>query len=167
MNICIVYYTKTGRTRKVVEFIERSLSSGGFSVKTFLIRPLREYEDRFLHFNPRVLIHAISGRVVEIAGDEEFNPGECNALILATPIWYNKPTPPILSFAIKYSGQVRAPVYCVTTSALKINYYKTFKEVLESLGYNVVGGLTVSNLDRQKEEIAKLTRQIEQMLKHN
>lgn len=165
MNVCIVFYSKTGKTRRAMEYIASLLSSRGIAVRLFMIKPAKEYSNRLLHLNPRILYHALFGKQVEIVGDEKFQSEECSLVVIATPIWYNQPSPPVLSFVYKYAGIMKSPIYCITLSTLKIDYSTPFKRKLESLGFKVVGGFSIFDLEKQKEELESVVNDMETFLR--
>lgn len=154
MHVCVVYYSKSGKTEKVARYVAERLSSLGFNVRTFFIRPSKDYFDRFLHLNPRVIYEILSGRAVGIVGDEGFDPATCGALVIVTPVWYGTATPPILSFLGKYSGRCSSPVYVLTTSDLRVDYASKLKELAERKGFNVRGYLSVVSLERDLEKVS-------------
>jgi len=151
--VCVVYYSKSGKTEKVAKYVAERISSLGFNVSTFFIRPSKDYFDRFLHLNPRVIYEILSGRTVEIVGDEGFDSATCGALVIATPVWYGTATPPILSFLSKYSGRCSSPVYVLTTSDLRVDYASKLKELAERKGFNVRGYLSVVSLESDLERV--------------
>lgn len=160
MKVCLVYYSKTGRTKRVVEYIASVLAEKRVIVKIFNVKPARDYYNRLLHLNPRVLLHTLTGKPVEITGDEDFKPDECDALVIATPIWYNQPAPPIYSFIRKYAGLAKPPVYCVTTSTLAIDYASRLGDLLKAMGYAVRECVSIVNPDREGYKLVKLTNKL-------
>jgi len=135
--IASVYYSRTGVTRAVSEFIVGWLSSRGFRVDVFELRALREYA-RPLHLNPRLIFDTVFRGFAEYRGDEGFKPDAYDLVFIGTPIWSGRPTPVIKHFIDRHRGIVRAPVACYTTSALNIEYSKAFRKYLGEQGYNVV-----------------------------
>jgi len=149
-----VYYSKSGRTEKVVKYVAERLSSLGFGAKKYFIKPSRDYFDRLLHLNPRVIYEVLSGGTAEIVGDEGFDPATCLALVVATPVWYGTAAPPILSFLSKYSGRCSAPTYIITTSDLRVDYASKLRVLAERRGFNVRGYLSVVSLERDLEKVS-------------
>jgi len=143
MRVAIVYYSKTGNTRRVAEMLKFDLSKLNVSVDCFEIRGVREYSDRMLHLNLRLIRDVMFGEDVKICGDEEFNPNGYDLILIGSPIWYNRVTPAIRTFIKKYAGKIGVPVACFTTSKLNINYSDEFRRQLESLGYKVMVNKTV------------------------
>jgi len=69
LTICIVYYSETGKTRRVVGYIGEGLRGRGISVRVIPVKPAREYFSRLLHLNPRILYEVLSGSPIEIVVD--------------------------------------------------------------------------------------------------
>jgi len=160
LTICIVYYSKTGKTRRVVEYIGEGLRGRGISVRVIPVKPAREYFSRLLHLNPRILYEVLSGSPIEIIV-EGFDPGECRALVIATPVWWGAASPPVYSFIDKYAGVYSGIVYCVTTADLRVDYAGRLRRELEAKGYRVADCISVVDpvkdrgvIDRLVEEVA-------------
>ncbi|MET1159727.1 MAG: hypothetical protein ABWW65_02090 [Thermoprotei archaeon] len=160
MDICIVYYSKTGKTRRVIEYFKEKISSAGYSVKVFFIRPAKEYFNKFLHLNPRILYEVFAGKVIDITGDEELDLNNCSALLIASPVWWGAASPPIYSFIHKYSGSYKGPVYCITTADLRIDYASKLRKELEKRKYRVVDCLSVVDPEKDIDKINKFIDRI-------
>lgn len=153
MTLALVYYSKTGKTRVLVEFISRRFKELGVAVEVFALKPVREYSDKFLHLNPRVLYESMSGRAVPISGDEGFEPSKYDAVLISTPIWWGTAAPPIHSFILKYANTIKLPVYCIATADLQIDYALKLRKSLETRGYEVRDCITVRSLEEDVDRI--------------
>ncbi len=151
MKVAIVYYSLSGKTRAVSNLMARLLRDAGHEVSVFEVRPVKEYSHRLAHINPRVIKDTLSNNIIEIKGIEEFNPREYDLLIIATPIWIGRITPPIRSFIEKFKNELTKPVICVTTSDIRRDYSLKFREYLESRGIKVVGNVSFVNLENAEK----------------
>jgi len=159
VNVCIVYYSKTGKTRKVVEYIKRRLEESGISVNVFFVKPARDYFDKLLHLNPRILYEVLMRKPVEIV-NATVKLEECDVLVIATPVWWGAASPPIYSFIAKYSGMYSKPVYCVTTADLNVDYASRLKRELENMEYNVVDCVLIVDPNRDRIKLDKFVEEI-------
>ena len=143
MVVASVYYSRTGVTRAVSEFIVGWLAGRGLRVDVFELRALREYA-RPLHLNPRLIFDTLVRGFAEYGGDEGFKPDAYDLVFIGTPIWFGRPTPVIKHFINKHKGRLRTPVVCYTTSALNIKYSEKLRKYLEERVYNVVTDFSVT-----------------------
>ena len=164
MKVAIVYYSKTGNTRRVAERLKSDLSELNVIVDCFEIRGQREYSNKMLHLNPRLIYEVIFKDEVEICGYEEFNPNKYNLILIGSPIWYNRVAPAIKTFIKKYAGKIGAPIACFTTSKLNINYSDEFRKQLEGLGYKVMVNKTVV-IGSEESAIKELVEELKTILR--
>lgn len=163
VNVCVVYYSKTGKTRKLVEYIKERLKESGINVNVFLVKPIREYFDKFLHLNPRILYETLMRKPVELI-NSDIKLENCDALVISTPVWWGAASPPIYSFITKHSGKYSNPIYCVTTADLNVDYASKLRRELEDLKYNVVDCLSVVDPDKDRDKLDKLVKEITEKL---
>jgi hypothetical protein len=81
--VALVYYSRTGVTRAVSEFIVEWLAGRGLRVDVFELRALREYA-RPLHLNPRLIFDTIFRGFAEYGGDEGFKPDAYDLVFIGT-----------------------------------------------------------------------------------
>ncbi len=164
MVVASVYYSRTGITRAVSEFIVGWLSGRGFRVDVFELRALREYA-RPLHLNPRLIFDTVFRGFAEYGGDEGFKPDAYDLVFIGTPIWSGRPTPVIKHFINKHKGKLRAPVVCYTTSALNIKYSEKLRKYLEERGYSVVMDFSVvGSLEKSRGVVEKALEEVARMV---
>lgn len=166
MKIAIIYYSKTGKTRKIVEKILEELSKYNINVKCFELKNIKEYSNILLHLNLKLMYETLSDKVVEINGDQEFNPNNYQLIIIGSPIWYGREVPAIRTFIKKHSGKVKTQIICFTTSTLDVDYSRKFKDKLEALGYKVVFSKTISTKNWEIK-VNELIENIKNVLKCN
>lgn len=164
MKVAIVYYSKTGNTRKIAERVKSEISKLNVDVDCFEIRSKQEYSNKMLHLNPRLIYDVMFKEGVEICGDEGFNPNKYNLVLIGSPIWYNRVAPAIKTFIKRYAGKIEAPIACFTTSKLNINYSANFKKQLETLGYRVIANKTVV-IESEESAIKELIEELKTILR--
>ncbi len=160
MKVAIVYYSLSGKTRAVSNLIAKLLRDAGHDVKVFEVRPVKEYSRRLAHINPRIIKDTLSNNIIEIKGVEGFNPKEYDLLIIATPIWIGRITPPIRSFIERFKDEITKPVICITTSDIRRDYSLKFREYLESRGIKVIGNASFVNLEDVKNVVSTLIKKL-------
>ena len=160
MKVAIVYYSLSGKTRAVSNLMAKLLRDAGHEVSVFEVRPAKEYSRRLAHINPRIIKDTLSNNIIEIKGVEGFNPREYDLLIIATPIWIGRITPPIRSFIEKFRNELTKPVICVTTSDIRRDYSLKFREYLESRGIKVVGNVSFVSLEDVERVMETLIKKL-------
>ena len=160
-----MYYSKTGRTKRVAQYIGEKLAGQGVHVDVYEVRHAREYARIFLHFNPRLIRDTLSGKQVEIEVIPGFKPKEYDIAILGSPIWYDKVVPAIRTFITRYRDKLPKDVACFTTSTLRRDYASGFKKLLESLGYRVIASVSIYNPDKDRGFIDRLVANVIEYLK--
>jgi len=151
LSIAIVFYSRTGVTEMVIGIIAEKLREQGFKVDVFEARPRREY-GRPLHLNPRLLYDTFTGRLIDIVVKPSKPTLDDHSLvILASPIWCGKVSPPIRAFirAFKCPGKTAV---CLTTSQIERSYSARLRAVAEAEGgFKVIydGNLVKGKLDEQ------------------
>ncbi|MEM1549802.1 MAG: hypothetical protein QXO74_04525 [Candidatus Methanomethylicia archaeon] len=144
MKIAIVYYSKTGTTRSIVNSIWKELEKENVNVRVFELKHENEYANTLLHLNLRLIYETLSDKTIKIVGDEEFHEDEFNLIIIGSPIWYGRETPIIRRFIKKYANKIKTPIILLTTSKLDIDYSKNLKMKLEAMGYNVISNISIT-----------------------
>ncbi len=165
MRVAIVYYSLTGRTREVAREIGNVLEDLKYRIDYFEVRPVNEYPRRLAHINPRVIKDTLSSKVIDIKGIESFNPSNYDLVIICTPIWIGRITPPIRSFIELFKDKLKTPVICITTSNIKRGYSTKFKEYLKSRGIKVVAHASLTNINEAKEVARVLIRKLSDLMK--
>ena len=135
----MIFYSKTGRTKRIALRLKDLLSNAGLNVDIYEIRHRKEYLNKLLHLNPRLIMDTLLDKHVEFVGAEDFNPEGYDVIIIGSPIWYNTVVPAIKSFIKSFRDRMGSkPIVCFTTSTLNIDYSSKFKELLQSIGYKVI-----------------------------
>ena len=66
MRILIVYYSKTGRTRRIAKIIEEELEENGNEVCAYEVKERKDYARYLLHLNPRLIYDTLIKKRTEI-----------------------------------------------------------------------------------------------------
>jgi menaquinone-dependent protoporphyrinogen IX oxidase len=161
MGVCIVYYSKTGVTERAVSHLAEELRKRGVEVKVFSVKPVKDYYPKLLHLNPRLIYETVAGKSIEVTGVKHFDPNLCRALVVATPIWFGGPSPPITTFIKMFANKVKCPVYALATSIMAKDYAARLRKLLEEMWYSVRGcaslarGVSYSELHGLLEDIVR------------
>lgn len=136
-RVAVVYYSRTGTTRKLVEKLVSVLQSREVEVSVHELRVRREYR-KPLHINPRLIVETFRG-VADVQIPEGFDPCAYSALVFACPIWAGKPAAPMASFLKSLAGKCPGkPVACMTTSLAALDYSSRLARLAEAAGFKVV-----------------------------
>lgn len=149
MRAAIIYYSRTGRTRLIAHYIRDLLTTSKHQVDLYELRCVREYGNNFL----RMLIDVLLGRTVEFSGTEGYDPKNYDLLIVGTPIWVGRISPPLKSFLIKYRDVVKTDTACYTTSNFRRDYSENLKRFMERLDYKVRAHVSITDLEKDKHLI--------------
>ena len=149
----------------MAEYISEGFKGLGFEADLYEVRHAKEYANILLHFNPRLILDTLSGRLVEIEVTPSFKPEGYDAFVFSSPIWYERVVPAMRAFLARYRGRILRPVACYTTSTLRRNYAPSFKTLLETLGYSVITCTSIYNPDKDRDAIERLVRGIGGFLK--
>ena len=163
-GVCVVYYSRSGRTEYVAKVLKELLEGEGFSVDLFRVRPIRDYGG-LLYVNPRAIYDTLTGRIIEIERLEGFNPDDYDVVVIGSPVWFNNITPPIRSFIELFKGKISKPIICFTTSNIRREYSKKFKKLLKSLGYRVVLDFSITKLKECRRILPSVVEFIKGMFK--
>ncbi len=156
VRVAIIYYSNTGRTASVAQYIKDSLTQLGHQVDMYRLRCVREYGRNFL----RMVLDVFLDRAVSFSGTEGFNPDNYELVVVGTPIWANRITPPIKSFLIRYSGLIKADTACYTSSKYRKEYSKKLREFMEELGYKVKADVGITDLQAEEDLLKKFIAEV-------
>jgi len=154
MRILIVYYSKTGRTRRVAKIIKEKLEENGNEVCAHEVKERKDYAKYLLHLNPRLIYDTLIRKRTEIK-HIKINLRDYDLLILGSPIWYGTVVPAIRAIIEKFKG-IKINTICFTTSDLDRGYSKKFRRLLEGLGYKVIYNFDVVKKESEKEHILRI-----------
>lgn len=97
MNVLIAYYSMTGNTKKAAEIIAQKFSNE-HTVKIERIEPVKPYTKVSAYTLGCAAAIAGKGREIKPA---EFNWSPYDLVIIGTPVWAGRPTPPLNEYISK------------------------------------------------------------------
>ncbi|MEM2724428.1 MAG: NAD(P)H-dependent oxidoreductase [Candidatus Nezhaarchaeales archaeon] len=114
MKVAVVYYSRTGYTKRVVNVLKQVLASEDFTVDVYVVLPMREYS-KPLHVNFRLIYDTIFKKGTSI----KFEPskpklGDYDLVVVASPIWIGTLSSPIQEF-LKRHATMRSVVVIATS----------------------------------------------------
>ncbi len=165
MKVAIIYYSKTGRTEYVANILAQKLREQNINVDLYKLEPYRDYFDKLLHINPRLVYDTLIKKKAKIKKLQGFNPDNYDIIVIGTPIWFNTMTPIVRSFIEEFRGKISKPIICFTTSNLPLDYAGRFKEALKSMGYNIILYFGISRPENEVDKIDKIVNFIKEKLK--
>ncbi len=148
----LVYYSRSGYTRKAAEEIARHLDCD--------IEEITEKKERS---GPLGYLGGIKDSLLEKKGGidpPQHDPSEYDAVIIGTPVWANKPSLPVLEWINQLSGGITDTAFFLTTRISGIK--STFKHMEELTGSVPLATLALKDGEMKKpgwkkraEEFAK------------
>ncbi|MEM1645556.1 MAG: hypothetical protein QXL96_06775 [Ignisphaera sp.] len=128
MRTAIVYYSKTGNTKFIVELMQKTFRNRGIEINLFRALPLRDYS-KPLHINLRIIYETLIKKGTNIKLEPMgFNPEEYDITVIASPIWFNTLSPPIQQFLKMYANKIRK-FMVITTSGLDLGCEKIIHSI--------------------------------------
>lgn len=132
-RVAVVYYSRTGVTKTVVESLAEPLRSAGAPVDVYGVLPAEEYS-RPLHFNPRLAYETLVRRGTDVKFEpEEPRLEEYDVVVVASPVWFNTLAPPVQEFLRRHRRGARSLVV-ITTSTLDVDCSRVSRVVEELYG---------------------------------
>ncbi len=148
MNIGIVYYSRSGNTKKVAEFLEEKLKNKKAKVDLIEIQHVKK--PGFFKAGRA----AMSQKDMPIKNND-FNLKKYDKIIVGSPVWAGKPAPYIQSFFDKAEGikDKKTGVFITGSASGEKNakVSNLIKENLKSAGLKTID--KTLNLKVKKEEI--------------
>lgn len=134
MNIGLVYYSFSGNTRKVCDFLHARLAGFGHDVFPVEIKPEKE-EKRFFCRGAMA-----SGRRTPKLLNKELSVGRYDCVVFASPVWAFTFTPALRSFLRQCEGLENKACACFLTCGAAIasgNALKELEKVIADKGGRV------------------------------
>lgn len=120
MSILVVYYTRTGNTKKVAEEIAEELNA---DIERIIDTTKRSGIIGWL----RSGYHASREKLTKIKGIEK-DPSNYEIIILGTPTWAGKLTPALRTYIKRYRDQFNKLAYFITLKG------RSGDELIQSIG---------------------------------
>lgn len=156
-KVLVVYYSRTGNTKKVAEEIARLLDG---DLKE--IRSAVAYPEGFFGFT-KALYHSISKKNIGIessfSGFEKYD-----LVVVGGPMWAGSVSSPMRRFLNLYSGQMKNIAYFFTQGG-HTNPDKMAQEVQSVVGKKLISILSISAMDFRTESFRKKAKKFCEELK--
>ncbi|MFO7797401.1 MAG: flavodoxin family protein [Promethearchaeati archaeon] len=111
MNTLVVYYTRTGNTKKMAEEIAAKLDA---ELDEIIDKTKRSGFVRWFYSG----YQAVREKLTEIE-DMEKDPSNYGLIILGTPTWAGKMTPALRTYITRYKDQLNKVAILITSSGKK------------------------------------------------
>jgi len=159
MNVLIVYYSRTGKTRKIAEKIKEKLSAEVDEIKDIINR------NGFLGWLSAGR-DAGSKKLTEIKNVDK-NPADYNVVILGSPTWNNSVSTPIRTYIDKYGESLQHVAIFSTSDG---DDQDALKEMEQMLGKKVFASIHLIrkqeiDSDQYYEKIEKFVERINSFMR--
>ena len=145
MTVGIVYYSRTGNTRKAAELLADDIKAKGRSVEFVEIEAVR----RPGFFSAG---HASMKQLELPIKNEGVDLGRFECVVFGVPVWAGLPSPMLKSFLGKVTGSHQAPVGCFLCGGGKAGSQERsvarLKELMAEKGYALCEPVLVLQMGR-------------------
>ncbi len=143
-NVLIVYYSRTGATRRVAEELAR--------IGDWELAPVIDLTPRAgLLGWARSLADALLGRGTELAPTRE-DPADFDVVVIGTPVWGRAVSSPIRSWLEERAGRLPVVAFFATESARGAD--RAFRQMAELARATPIATLALRTADARHEPIA-------------
>jgi len=155
MKSLVVYYSRSGNTRFVAEYISQEIAA---DIEEIIDKKKRKGLFCFILSG----YDATRGRLTEIA-EMERSPKDYDLIIVGTPMWNKRIVPAVRTYLKEnsFSGK-NVALFCTNLGSQSNQVFSTLKELIP--GCVFVGELTISNVKKQieenKEKISEWTKSL-------
>jgi flavodoxin len=145
MNGLIIYYSRTGRTRKVAEFIQ--------DLTGYDLEEIKENSRRLGLFGWLKSGMESTRRMLPQIMPLTLDPLQYDIVIIGTPIWASNMSSPLRTFLKKYREKIKKyALFCTGDGVEPTIAFKSISELLRNEPQQTLGLVG----DDRKEEIASL-----------
>lgn len=155
MRALIAYYSFKGATEKAAELVSQYLSAKGYGTVLERIIPKKEYSTMTAYSLGRV--QAKSRSIIELEPRRN-DVSEFDLLVVMTPTWAWTCAPPAYSFVSKLPGanEKQKALAISTCQSSPGDGPAALAKVLSEKGFEVIGTLSIGNIEKANEELKKL-----------
>ena len=152
-NILVVYYSRTGSTRKVAEYITKQL---GADMEAIIDMKKRSGVGGFV-LGGRDALRRKETEISEIKKD----PSKYNLVIVGSPIWAGNMPPAIRTYLNKYRANINSVAFFATSGGS--SQVKIFEEVKSLLDKELISLMRICTKEIKDDSVfnAKLSSFIE------
>ena len=141
MNSLVVYYSRTGITKKVGESIANQIDA---DIEEIVSQVKYGGKIGFAKAGK----HALSQKIIDI-GELKHDPADYDVVYLGCPVWAGKAASPLISYLDKNEGKFREVKFFLT--AMSTEFEKAFAE-MESYSIKPSGTLGLTTKEVKKDE---------------
>jgi flavodoxin len=156
-NILVVYYSRTGSTKKVAEYITKQL---GADMEAIIDLKKRSGASGFVLGGKDALTRKET-KISEIKKD----PSKYNLVIVGSPLWAGNMPPAIRTYLNKYKANINSVAFFATSGGA--NQGKIFEEVKSLLDKEFISSMGICTKELKDNSVfdAKLSSFIESITK--
>jgi len=158
-NILVVYYSRTGSTRKVAEYITKQL---GADMEAIIDMKKRSGVGGFVLGGRDAL-----GRKETKISEIKIDPSNYELVIIGSPIWAGNMPPAIRTYLNKYKANINSVAFFATSGGL--SQVKIFEEVKSLLGKELISLMRICTKELKDDSVfnAKLSSFIKSITQKN
>jgi flavodoxin len=155
MKSLVVYYSRSGNTRFVAEYISQEIAA---DIEEIIDKKKRKGLFGFILSG----YDATRGRLTKIT-EMERSPKDYDLIVVGTPMWNKRIVPAVRTYLKEnsFSGK-NVALFCTNLGLQSNQVFSTLKELIP--GCVFVGELTISNVKKQieenKEKISEWTKSL-------
>ena len=158
-NILVVYYSRTGSTRKVAEYITKQL---GADMEAIIDMKKRSGVGGFVLGGRDAL-----GRKETKISEIKIDPSNYELVIIGSPVWAGNIPPAIRTYLNKYKANINSVAFFATSGGL--SQVKIFEEVKSLLGKELISLMRICTKELKDDSVfnAKLSSFIKSITQKN
>jgi len=143
MKILVVYYSRTGVTKKIADYVAKKISAEIEEIKDTISRA-------------GALGYMMAGRDATLRRltkleTPKLNPSDFDLVIIGTPIWSWNMSTPVRTYLEEYKNQFKQAAFFCTMGGSGDE--RAFKEMGEIIGKEPVATLGLKTVEAMKDEI--------------
>ena len=148
MKTLVVYYSRTGNTKRVAECIADALGAD--------LLQLTEQEDRQGARGYVVAGWAAMRRKEAALDPLEKDPGDYDLVVVGTPVWAFTVTPAVRTFLNRYSSSIESTAFFCTMGGSGAT--RTFQEMESLCGAAPLATLSLNDKQLKNEDVGEIVK---------
>jgi flavodoxin len=142
MKTLIIYYSRTGTTKKLAENIKLKLPSE--------IEEITDTKDRKGPIGYMFSGRDAMRRKLSDLNPINFNPAEFDLVVIGTPVWVANISAPVRTYLEKFKGQFKKVAFFSTMGSSGSD--RTFNEMEKIVGVKPVASLSLTTVEVRQEK---------------
>lgn len=155
MKTLVVFYSRTGTTKKVAEEISKAL---GCDIEEIIDTKDRSGSKAYLFSS----IDSIRGKLTEIRPIKE-NPSKYELVIIGTPVWVGKPSVPVRTYLYQNKDKFKKVAFFCTSKDLLVD--SALNGMKELTGKSPLATLHATNMEVKNNEHVKKVKEFVKSVK--